>query len=196
MKIRRVRFTMRTLLLLPPAVVLLLFAVDRLTAEPSYWCYGATYEFDVVDARDKHSLKAKVTLDYLGPLDGQPFDGTSHKTSGVPYETYRGTTPNIGYAGICCTVWHIPRTLIFRRREMMVAEGVRFKIEAEGYEPFEFAPVDTKGQPLAFETWDFPVFRIELRPKGASEVPVSWSTRPELKVYHWPPPANRPLYGS
>jgi hypothetical protein len=186
MKPPHVRFTVRTLLLLPPAVVLLLIAADPLTAGPSYWRYGGTFEFDVVDARDKRPIQANVTQVYEGPLAGQPHSGASYTTLGRPYEKYRGMTPNVGYGGICCVVRHLPRTLIFRRHDLTVTEGVRFTIKAVGYEPFEFAPVDPKGRPLAFETWDPPVFRVELRREGASGVPVSWSTRPELEVDEWP----------
>jgi hypothetical protein len=187
MKLPRVRFTMRTLLMLPPAVALLLIAVDPLTAGPSYRRYGGTYEFDVVDARDQRPIQAEVTLIYEGPLAGQIGSGESYTTLGVPYEKYRGMTPNIGYGGFCCLVRHVPRTLIFRRHDLTVTECVRFKIKAAGYEPFDFAPVDTKGRPLVFETYSPPVFRVELRPEGASGVPVSWSTRPELKEFGpWP----------
>jgi hypothetical protein len=42
MRLPRVRFTVRTLLMLPPAVVLLLIAADQMTARPSYWRYGGT----------------------------------------------------------------------------------------------------------------------------------------------------------
>jgi hypothetical protein len=186
MMIPRVQFTLRTFLLLPPAVVLLLIAADRMTARPSYWRYGGTYEFDVVDARDKRPIPAQVTIVYEGPLAGSFGSGNSYTTLGVPYAKYRGMTPNVGYGGFGSTVRHVPRTLIFRRHDLTVTEGVRFRFRAVGYEPFEFAPVDTKGRPLSFETYSPPVFRVELRPEGEAEVPVSWSTRPELEEWAWP----------
>ena len=176
----RVRFTVRTLLLLPPAVVLLLIAVDRLTAPPSEWRYGTTFEFDVVDARDKHPIEAKVTLIYDGPLAGESGSGESYTTIGMPYDKYRGMTTKLGYGGFCCVARHLPRTLIFQRHDLTVTEGVRFKIHAAGYETFVFVPADRAGRPLSFETSPIPVFRIELRPEGEPAVPVSSSTRPEL----------------
>jgi hypothetical protein len=182
MRLPRVRFKVRTLLLLPAAVALVLAAIDPLTARPCYWRYG-TFEFDVVDARDWRPMQAIVTMTYGGPLTGQPGSGNSYRTLGLPYETYRGLTPDVGYGGLTCIVRHRPGTLIFRRYYLTITEGVRFRVEADGYDPLEFAPVDPQGKPLAFETWDPPVFRVELRRAGQSGVPVSWSTRPELKWY-------------
>jgi hypothetical protein len=173
---------MRTLLLLPAAATLALFLADSLTARPSHWRYGA-YEFDVVDASDRRSIPALVTLTYVGPLAGQAGSGAHYTTLGVPYDTYRGMTPDVGYGGLTGIVRNRPGTLIFRRRDLTITEGVRFRIEANGFEPFEFAPVDTKGRPLAFETWDPPVFRVELRRKGDSGITACWSTRPDLKIY-------------
>jgi hypothetical protein len=178
----RIRFRLRTMLMLPAAVALVLVAIDPFTARPSFWRIGV-FEFDVVDARDRHSIRAYVTLTYEGPLAGQPDSGHTYRTLGVPYKTYRGYTPDVGYGGLACIVRHRPKTLIFRRHDQTITEGVRFRVEADGYEPFEFAPVNPKGEPLVFETWDPPVFRVELRPNGASAVPVSWSTRPELTLY-------------
>ena len=98
----------------------------------------------------------------------------------------------MGYGYLACIVRHRPGTLIFRRHDLTIIEGVRFRVEADGYEPFDFAPVDPQGKPLAFETWDPPVFRVALRRDGASGVPVSWSTRPELKLYEpWFPGRSR-----
>jgi len=179
---RRWKFRLRTLLLLPVAVTLLLVAIDPFTARPCYWRL-AVYEFDVVDARDRRSVRAKVTLTYEGPLTGQPDSGTFYVTPGVPYEKYRGMTPEVGYGGLVCIVRHQPRTLIFRRRDRTITEGLRFRIEAHGYKPFVFAPADASGRPLEFETWDPPVFRVELSREGSAGVPASWSTRPELKIY-------------
>jgi hypothetical protein len=180
MRLPRARLKVRTLLLLPAAVALILVAIDPLTARPYYWRYGL-FEFDVVDARDRRPVQAIVTMSYEGPLAGQPRSGASYRTLGIPYETYRGLTPNVGYGGLVCIVRHRPGTLIFRRHDLTITDGVRFRVAADGYEPFEFAPVDPQGKPLAFETWDPPVFRVELRRAGASAEPVSWSTRPELK---------------
>jgi hypothetical protein len=179
-KLPRVRFKVRTLLLLPAAVALFLVAIDKLTAPPSYWRYGL-FEFDVVDAHERRPIPALVTMTYEGPLAGQPGSGDSYVTLGVPYEKYRGLTPQVGYGGLKGIVRHRPRTLIFLPHDLSITDGVRFRIEADGYEPFEFWPVDPQGKPLAFESWDPPVFRIELRRAGESGEPVSWSTRPELK---------------
>jgi hypothetical protein len=178
----RVRFKVWTLLLLPAAVALALVAIDPLTARPRYWRY-ASFAFDVVDANDRRPIRAYVTVTYEGLLAGQPGSGSFYRTLGEPYETYRGETPDVGYGGLACIVRHQPGTLIFRRHDRTMTEGVRFRVEADGYEPFEFAPVDPQGKPLAFETWDPPVFRVELRRDGASGVPVSWSTRPELELF-------------
>jgi hypothetical protein len=183
MRLPRVRFKMRTLLLLPVAVAIVLVAIDPLTARPSYWRKGL-FEFDVMDARDRRPIRATVTMTYEGPLAGQTGSGDFYTTLGLPYETYRGLTPKVGYGGLVCIVRHRPRTLIFRRHDLTVTEGVRFRVAADGYEPFDFAPVDRHGKPLAFETWDPPVFRVELRRAGASGKPVFWSTRPELKAYY------------
>jgi hypothetical protein len=182
MRLPRARFKLRTLLLLPTAVALILVAIDPLTARPCYWRY-ADFEFDVVDARDRRPIRAYVSMTYEGPLAGQPGSGNLYRTLGLPYEKYRGLTPNVGYGGLTCIVRHRPGTLIFRRHDLTMTEGVRFRVEADGYEPFEFAPVDPQGEPLAFETWDPPVFRVELRRERESAVPASWSTRPELKWY-------------
>jgi hypothetical protein len=178
----RARFKLRTLLLLPAAVALVLVAIDPLTARPCYWRHG-TFEFDVVDARDRRPIQAIVTMTYEGPLAGQPGSGSAYRTLGRPYETYRGMTPAVGYGGLNLIVRHRPGTLILRRHDLTITEGVRFRVDADGYEPFKFAPVDPQGKPLAFETWDPPVFRVELRRAGASGVPESWSTRPELKLH-------------
>jgi len=178
----RAQFRLRTLLLLPAAIAPALMAIDPLTARPCYWrC--ATFEFDVVDARDRRPIQAYVTMTYEGPLAGQPGSGNFYRTLGLPYEKYCGLTPDVGYGGLACIVRHRPGTLIFRRHDLTITEGVRFRVEAHGYGPFEFAPGDAQGKPLAFETWDPPVFRVELRRDGAPGVPVSWSTRPELKLY-------------
>ncbi len=182
MRLPRVRFKVRTLLLLPVAVTMILVAIDPLTARPCFWRYGL-FEFDVVDARDRRPIQAIVTMTYEGPLAGQPGSGNSYTTLGLPYEKYRGLTPNVGYGGLACIVRHRPPTLIFRRHDLTITEGVRFRVAADGYEPFEFAPVDPRGKPLAFKTWDPPVFRVVLRRAGALEEPVSWTTRPELKLY-------------
>jgi hypothetical protein len=182
MRLPRVRFRLRTLLILPAAVALILVAIDPFTARPCFWRNGS-FEFDVVNARDRRAIRAYVTMTYEGPLAGQPGSGDWCRTLGAPYETYRGYTPDVGYGGLVCIVRHRPGTLIFRRHDQTIVEGVRFRVEAEGYEPFEFAPVDPQEKPLVCETWDPPVFRVELRRHGASGVPVSWSTRPELKLY-------------
>jgi hypothetical protein len=176
------KLRLRTLRLLPAAVTLLLVAVDPLTSRPCYWRV-AVCEFDVVDARNRRPLPALVTMTYEGPLAGQPGSGTSYITLGEPYEKYRGMTPNVGYGGLACIVRHQPRTLIFRRRDLTITEGLRLRIEADGYKPFAFAPVDARGMPLEFETWDPPVFRVELSREGSAGVPASWSTRPGLEVY-------------
>jgi hypothetical protein len=186
MRLPRARFKLRTLLLLPAAVALVLEAIDPLTARPCYWRYG-TFEFDVVDARDRRPIQAIVTMTYQGPLAGQPGSGNSYRTLGLTYEKYRGMTPDVGYGGLVGIVRHRPGTLIFRRHDLTMTEGVRFRVDADGYEPFEFAPVDPQGKPLPFETWDPPVFRVELRRERESGVRASWSTRPELKWYEWFP---------
>jgi hypothetical protein len=187
MSLPRVRFKLRILLMLPAAVALILVAIDPFTARPCYWRYGI-FEFDVVNARDRRPIRAHVTMTYEGSLAGQPGSGSSYSTLGEPYETYRGSTPHVGYGGLACIVRHQPGTLIFRRHDLTITEGVRFRVEADGYEPFEFAPVDLQGKPLVFKTWDPPVFRVELRRDGASAVPVSWSSRPELKLHEpWYP---------
>src|SRR5262245_47085874 len=116
MRLPRARFKVRTLLLLPAAVALILVAIDRLTARPSYWRLGHV-EFDVVDAHDRRPVEAIVTLTYEGPLAGQRGSGNSYRTLGLPYETYRGLTPNVGYGGLQCIVRHRPGTLIFRRHD-------------------------------------------------------------------------------
>lgn len=191
MGLPRVRFKMRTLLMLPAAVALVLLAIDPLTARPCYWRLSVV-EFDVVDARHRRPIQARVTLTYEGPLAGQPDSGSSYTTHGTPYETYRGMTPDEGYGGLTCIVRHRPGTLFFRRHDQTITEGVRFRVEADGYEPFEFAPGDAKGRPLTFETWDPPVFRVELRRQGVAGVPVQWSTRPELKIYDFSQEARQP----
>jgi hypothetical protein len=166
--------------MLPVAVTLLLYAIDRLTAKPIYWFIGP-YELDVVDARDHRPLRARVTVTYEGPLEGQPGSGSFWTTDGVAYKGYRWMTPERSYAGMVGIVGHRPKTLIFQRHDITVIDGVRFRVEAAGYEPFTLVPIDARGMPLEFDTWDPPVFRVELRPTGASEVPVRWCTRPELK---------------
>jgi hypothetical protein len=149
------RFKLRTLLLLPATVALVLMAIDPFTARPCYWRL-AVVEFDVVDARDRRPIQAYVTMTYVGPLAGQPGSGNFYRTLGLPYEKYHGLTPDVGYGGLACIVRHRPGTLIFRRHDLTITDGVRFRVEADGYEPFEFAPVDPQGKPLAFETWDPP----------------------------------------
>jgi hypothetical protein len=146
----RVRLTVRTLLALPAAIALLLVAIDPLTAGPDSWRYGS-FEFDVVDARDRHPVAAYVTMTYVGPLTGQPGSGKSYKTLGLAYDRYRGMTPSIGYGGQAGIVRHRPGTIFFRHHGLTIAEGVRFRIEAEGYEPFTFTPADATGRPLEFE---------------------------------------------
>jgi hypothetical protein len=180
MRLPRVQFKVRTLLLLPSAVTLVLVAIDRLTAPPIYWMYGP-YELDVVDARDHHPLKAHVTVTYEGPLAGQPHSGDSWVTDGVPYGEYRWLTPERSYAGMVGIVGHRPRSFILQRRDRSFIDGARFRVEVEGYEPLTFTPIDATGRPLEFDTWDPPVFRVELRPEGAAGVSSSWTTRPELK---------------
>jgi hypothetical protein len=180
MRLPRVRFTVRALLLLPIAATLVLAAIDRLTAPSIYWFIGA-YELDVVDARDRHPVVAHVKVTYEGPLAGHP--GESWVTDGVAYGKYRWMTPERSYAGLVGIVGHRPKSLFLQRRDRSFIDGARFRVEAEGYEPFTFTPVDAAGRPLEFDTWDPPVFRVELRPEGATGVSASWSTRPELKVY-------------
>ena len=182
MRLPRVRLRLWTLLLLPAAVALLLVAIDPLTERPSFWRI-ALFEFDVVDASNKRPIQALVTLTYLGPLAGQPDSGISFTTAGVPYDTYRGITPDVGHGGLVGIVRHRQGTRFLRRHDMTVTEGVRFRVEAAGYETYEFDPVDTRGSPLEFKTWDPPVFRVELRPIGRSDVLRSWSTRPELRPW-------------
>ena len=187
MRLPRVRISVRTLLALPAAVALLLVAIDRLTAPPDSWRDGI-FEFDVVDARDQSPIAGYVTMTYIGPLAGQPGSGSACQTLGVVYDRYRGMTPSRGYGGLIGLVRHRPGTLLLRRHDVTITEGVRFRVEARGYEPFEFAPVDTRRQPLAFETKDPPVFRVELHRAGASGGgTASWSTRPELRFFDWKP---------
>ncbi len=181
MKFPRPRFSMRALLMLPLVVVVVMFLIDPLTARAPYWRLG-TSELDVVNAATQQPIQARVARSYEGPLAGEPAD--AYTTPGWTYDTYRGMTPQIGYGGLTTIVRCRPKTLFFRRHDLTVAEGLRFLVEADGFEPFEFAPVDRLGRPLAFDTWDLPVFRVELRPKGRPEVTPSWRTRPELK--HFP----------
>lgn len=188
MRLPSVQFRVRTLLLLPIAVTLLLVAIDRLTAPSIYWMIGS-YELDVVDARDRHPLEARVTVTYEGPLAGQPGSGDSWVTDGLPYGEYYGMTPEGSRAGMTGVIGHRPESLVLRRHERSFIEGARFRVEAEGYEPFTFTPVDATGRPMEFDTWDPPVFRVELRPGGVAGVSASWSTRPELKSHPmWDPP--------
>jgi hypothetical protein len=167
---------------LPVVAALAIIATDRIGVRSPFWMYGEVFEFDVVDARDKRSLVGTITRTYVGALAGVP---ATTQTLGEPYHEFRGMTPQIGYGGLCCIVKRSPRTRFLRTHDISIVEGLRFRIEAEGYEPFDFAPVDASGRPLAFKAWDVPVFRIELRPVGRPEVPTSWSTRPELK--RWAP---------
>ncbi len=175
-------FRLRTLMLLPVGVTLLLYAVDPLTAHPSHWRV-AVCEFDVVDADTRQPISATVTKFYDGPLMGQPGSGDSYVTLGVPYVKYRGMTLDVGYGGLVCIVRDQPGTLIFRRHDRTVTEGLRFRVEVEGYRPYEFAPVDARGRPLESESWDPPVFRVELVRDGSGGKQASWSARPELVPY-------------
>jgi hypothetical protein len=181
MTLHRLRLKVRGLLLLPPAIAMLMIAADRLTAKRPDWVYGATFEFDVVDARDKHPIKATITRTYCGPLVRESDSVHTFTTSGRAYGKYRGLTRDCGYGGNCCVVKHVPRTLFLLKEDQWVTEGTRFTIESRGYEPFDFVPVDSKGKPLVFNSLNIPVFRIEMRPIGMSDVPVAWSTRPELE---------------
>ena len=45
MRLPRVQFKVRTLLLLPVAVTMILVAIDPLTARPCFWRYGL-FEFE------------------------------------------------------------------------------------------------------------------------------------------------------
>jgi hypothetical protein len=180
MRLPHARFTVRTLLLLPIAVSLLAVAIDRLTAPPVYWMMGP-YELDVVDAYDRHPIKARVTVTYEGPLAGQRPSGGAWITDGEPYKGYRWMTPERSYAGMVGIVGHRPKSLFLQRRDRSFIDGARFRVEAKGYESFTFTPVDAAGRPMEFDAWDPPVFRVELRPAGAAGVSASWSTRPELK---------------
>ena len=153
-------------LLLPIVAGLALVAVDPLTAAlPTYWRMGV-FEFDVVDARDRAPIVAKVTIMYEGPLAGHPESGSSCTTLGLPYGRYRGSEGSVGYGGLAGIVRHLPETLIFRRHALTSTESVRFRVEAEGFETFSFAPDDPWGHPLGFPTHDPPVFRVELRRTG------------------------------
>jgi hypothetical protein len=180
MRLPRVRFSVRTVLLLPAAATLVLVAIDRLTAPSIYWSLGA-YELDVVDARDHHPLVARVAVTYEGPLAGHPRE--SWITDGVAYGKGRWMTPERSYAGLAGIVGHRPRSLFLQRHDRSFIDGARFRVEAAGYAPFTFTPDDAAGRPLEFDTWDPPVFRVELRPGGAAGAKASWCTRPELKLF-------------
>jgi hypothetical protein len=182
MQLPRIRLKLRILLLLPPFAALLMIAADRLTAKPPVWYYGVAFEFDVVDARDKRPIKASVTRSYFGPLSGEDNPGPTSRSSGSSYGKYRGMSRDGSYGGMCCAVRHLPRTLFLRKHDLWITEAIRFRVEARGYEPFDFVPVDIGGKPLAFDTPDIPVFRIELRPIGMPDVRATWSTRPELEL--------------
>jgi hypothetical protein len=180
MRLPRVRLTVRVLLLLPIAAALAMAAIDRLTARSPYWFVGP-YELDVVDARDRRPLVARVTVTYFGPLAGQRPSGGSWVTDGATYGEYRWMAPERSYPGMVGIVGHRPRTLFLRRSDRSFIDGARFHVEAEGYQSFTFTPVDAAGRPLEFDTWDPPVFRVGLRPAGAAGVSAFWTTRPELK---------------
>src|SRR4051812_28112241 len=110
----RVQFKVWTLLLLPIVVALLVVGIDRLTAPSIYWMIGP-YEFDVVDAHDRHPLKARVTVTYEGPLAGQPGSGDSWVTDAVPYGEYHWMTPERSYAGMVGIIGHRPKSLFLQR---------------------------------------------------------------------------------
>jgi hypothetical protein len=181
---RRWQFRLVVLLILPAAVALLLLALDAITAPKAYWMLGVC-EVDAVDAATGLPIRARVTMTYEGPLAGHKGSGNSYVTLGEPYETYRGMTPWIGYGGLGRVVRHVPKSRIIRPRDVTIVEGIRFKVEADGYEPFAFVPLDAVGRPIAAEGWSPPVFRAELRPLGSTGVKPSWRARPELKHYEW-----------
>jgi hypothetical protein len=147
MRLPCVRFTVRILLLLPIAAALAMAAIDRLTAPSPYWFVGP-YELDVVDARDRRPLVARVTVTYFGPLVGQRPSGGSWVTDGATYGEYRWMAPERSYPGMVGIVGHRPRTLFLRRTDRSFIDGARFHVEAEGYESFTFTPVDAAGRPL------------------------------------------------
>jgi hypothetical protein len=182
MRLPRVRLKVRSLLLLPLVVAMLMIAADRLTAKRPDWVYGAAFEFDVVDARDKHPIVASATLTYFGPQKGESNPTPTIKTHGMSYGRYRGMTRDRGYGGMCCVVKRVPRTLFLLKEDQWITEGIRFRIEAPGYEPFDFLPVDNRGHALVFNSLDIPVFRIEMRPIGEPHAQASWTTRPELEL--------------
>src|SRR4051794_39462714 len=149
MRLPRVRFRLRTLLLLPVAVALLAVGVDRLTAPKVFWMHGP-YELDVVDARDRHPLQARVTVTYEGPLAGHP--GGTWVTDGVPYKGYRWMTSERSYTGMVGIVGHRVRPRFLPRRDRSFIDGARFRVEADGYDPFTFTPDDAAGRPMEFDT--------------------------------------------
>ena len=117
MRLPRVRLKVRSLLLLPPVIAMFMIAADRLTAKRPDWVYGATFEFDVVDARDKHPIKATITRTYCDPLSGEGDPTHTFTTSGRTYGKYRGSTRDCGYGGNCCVVKRVPRTLFLRKED-------------------------------------------------------------------------------
>jgi hypothetical protein len=182
MHLPRLRLKVRSLLLLPPLIAILLLAADWLTAKPPRWVYGSAFEFDVVDARDKRPIVASITRTYFGPLAGEDDPTPTIKTLGMAYGRFRGMSRDRWYGGNCCVVKYLPRTLFLHKVDRWVTEGIRFKVEASGYEPFDVVPIDSGGHPLVFNTQNIPVFRVELRPVGKPKVQACWSTRPELEM--------------